>query len=120
MPEELAWHQHLDWQHWAANTPGALGPSARARVQMGAAIRASTRGGAPRAAALTCWILDQLSCTDSPFTAPVTARKQPRKHGAKPPCERGAMANAQELVVHGARLAMGSLSEKPHPSPPFQ
>lgn len=62
----------------------------------------------PRAAAHTCWILDQLSCTDSPFMAPVTARKQPRKHGAKPPCERGAPADAEELVVLGARLAMGS------------
>lgn len=38
-------------------------------------------------AACTCWILDQFSSTDRPFMAPVMARKQPRKHGAKAPCE---------------------------------
>lgn len=66
----------------------------------------------------TCWILDQFSCTDSPFTAPVTARKQPRKHGAKPPCDRGAPAGAEEFMVPGARLAVGSPQKMPtQPSP---
>lgn len=39
----------------------------------------------PISAQLTRWSLAQLSWADSPLSAPTSGRKQPRKHGAKPP-----------------------------------
>lgn len=51
--------------------------------------REASQPHAAREATRTCWILDQFSSTDRPFTAPVMARKHPRKHGANPPCKRG-------------------------------
>lgn len=77
--------------HQGRGTAAPLGAGGAGRERCGGttAGRAARRCPSRMLLAHTCWILDQFSSTDRPFTAPVMPRKQPRKHGANPPCKRG-------------------------------